>query len=268
MTHNALAMMLDEMWVDYISMTPHAQKIVDLLAAKGETIINDHIALRTFNHPSVNINVLSKPFLELGYQRKGKYEFEEKQLDATHFEHEDKALPKIFISELRLESFSQSLQAKIDELIESVDKEVWANPKLSYSGRPWELSRQEYELLKEESEYCAWVAALGYRPNHFTIFVNALKNFSELSDLNQFLKEEGFSLNNSGGEIKGSKAVFLEQSSTLADSTEVRLSDDTLRIPSCYFEFAKRYVMENGELYQGFVAKSADKIFESTEGSQ
>ena len=79
------------------------------------------------------------------------------------------------------------------------------------------------------------------------------------------LKENGFELNNSGGEIKGSKEVLLEQSSTLADKIEVEFSDNKLIIPSCYFEFAKRYAMKDGSLYQGFVAQSADKIFESTD---
>ena len=95
-------------------------------------------------------------------------------------------------------------------------------------------------------------------------FINKLKKFKEIKDLNHFLKENGFELNTSGGEIKGGKEVCLEQSSTKADSIEVDFSDGKMIIPSCYFEFAKRYPQSNGELYQGFVAKSADKIFEST----
>jgi len=35
-------------------------------------------------------------------------------------------------------------------------------------------------------------------------------------------------------------------------------------VPSCYYEFAKRYADKSGEIYQGFVTTSADKIFEST----
>ncbi len=31
-----------------------------------------------------------------------------------------------------------------------------------------------------------------------------------------------------------------------------------------FYEFAKRYPTANGKLYQGFVAASADKFFEST----
>ena len=71
-------------------------------------------------------------------------------------------------------------------------------------------------------------------------------------------------LNTSGGEIKGSPEVCLAQSSTMADSMPVAFSDATVAIPSCFYEFAQRYAMANGELYQGFVAASADKIFEST----
>jgi hypothetical protein len=108
------------------------------------------------------------------------------------------------------------------------------------------------------------MAAIGYRPNHFTVFINQLKKYSDIQTLNDFLKSEGFRLNASGGEIKGSPEVLLEQSSTLANRIEVEFTDGKKEIPSCYFEFAKRYPLASGELYQGFVATSADKIFEST----
>ena len=45
----------------------------------------------------------------------------------------------------------------------------------------------------------------------------------------------------------------------------VKFDEGTLQIPSCYYEFALRYPMTNGELYMGFIASSADKIFESTD---
>jgi hypothetical protein len=138
----------------------------------------------------------------------------------------------------------------------------------SSNGRPWTLSSNDYKKLQKESDYGAWMGAIGYKPNHFTVSVNQLESFEELSELNSFLKENGIKLNESGGEIKGSKEVCLEQSSTLADNVEVEFSDMKLTIPSCYFEFAKRYHLPNGELYTGFVAKSADKIFESTDKTQ
>ncbi|MFP3457566.1 DUF1338 family protein, partial [Psychrobacter sp. SIMBA_152] len=73
-----------------------------------------------------------------------------------------------------------------------------------------------------------------------------------------------FALNTSGGEVKGSPEVLLEQSSTLADEYAVTFSDGDMRIPSCFYEFAIRYPKPDGEIYTGFVAASADKIFEST----
>ncbi len=263
-----LGSLFDEMWKDYLKLNPQAQKIVDLLEAEGEKVINDHIALRTFNLPEVTIDVLAQPFLKLGYEYKGDYHFEEKKLYAKHYEHSDPMKPKVFISELLLEKFSDEFQKTIKEKVSSVPASTYADDFLVVKGRPWDLSSSEYNKLKEESDYGAWVAALGYRPNHFTIFINALTKLNEIRELNQFLKDKGIELNSSGGEIKGSKDVYLEQSSTLANNVEVEFTDKTMTIPSCYFEFAKRYPLADGTLYQGFVAKSADKIFESTNKGQ
>ena len=51
----------------------------------------------------------------------------------------------------------------------------------------------------------------------------------------------------------------------LADRIPVEFKETTKEITSCYYEFAFRHAMSNGELYSGFVAGSADKIFESTD---
>ncbi len=47
-------------------------------------------------------------------------------------------------------------------------------------------------------------------------------------------------------------------------SKVMKLLNLSNEIPSCFYEFAKRYPQADGELYTGFVAASADKIFEST----
>ena len=89
--------------------------------------------------------------------------------------------------------------------------------------------------------------------HHFTVLINALKNFSDIVILNDYLKSKGFKLNSSGGEVKGSKEVYLEQSSILANNIEVTFQDAKLTVPACFYEF---------------VAASADKIFESTNSGQ
>lgn len=267
MTVKTLQSLLDKMWQDYVHINPLAQKIYDLFS-KDDTVINDHIALRTFNHPRVNVDVLAKAFLESGYQYKGDYHFPEKKLYAKHFEHADTNLPKIFISELKLEEFSPALKETVNALVDQIPAGLESQFDFASIGRPWQVSTQTYQALQQESDYAAWVAAFGYRPNHFTVFINGMKKFSEITDLNDFLKTQGFKLNSSGGEVKGSKDVLLEQSSTLANNVEVKFEDGTLTIPACYYEFAKRYPLPDGKLYQGFVAASADKIFESTSKGQ
>jgi hypothetical protein len=127
------------------------------------------------------------------------------------------------------------------------------------------VSLATYRSLLEESEYAGWMAAFGFRVNHFTVDVRSLRSFEGLGPLNDFLVANGFRLNESGGRIKGTPAERLEQSSTLADAIELEFSDGKARVPSCYYEFARRYPLPSGELFQGFIPASADKIFESTD---
>ena len=57
------------MWKDYSDLKPHINKVLDLIKEKeSKTIINDHIALRTFNHKKINRHVLSSYFVKNGYK--------------------------------------------------------------------------------------------------------------------------------------------------------------------------------------------------------
>lgn len=262
---SAIQQLLHKMWVDYCALNPAAKKIYDLLSAEGEEVLNDHIALRTFNHPRLGIRSLARHFEKYGYVEKGEYHFTEKKLYAKHYENvDDTALPKIFISELELEKVSPLIRDTLSGLVDKIPDSLIAQEEFVMCGRPWDMSHQTFEALAKESEYASWVAAHGFRPNHFTVNVNHLRKFQDLPKLNQFLVSKGYTLNKSGGEIKGTPADYLEQSSTMSSEIPVRFSDGVFNVPGCYYEFAKRYPLTDGKLYQGFVAKSADKIFEST----
>lgn len=265
--HNQVNALFDCLWQDYLSVTPSAVKVHQLLASDNETIVNDHIALRTFNLDSVSLDKLATHFLQLGYVEAGEYHFAKKKLYAKHFEHTDPDLPKVFISELLVEQFSDPLQQTVAELVEQVPAAALSRDDFLYSGRYWQTNKQTYQDLLAESEYAAWLCAFGYRANHFTVNVNRLLGEPSLQQVNDKLKQAGFVLNTSGGEIKGSAEVLLEQSSTMADKTEVEFADGVVQLPSCFYEFAKRYPQTDGRLYSGFVAASADKIFESTNTS-
>ena len=256
--------LFEKLWTDYTDLNPEAHKIFRLLSDQHETVLNDHVAFRTFNLPKIGISVLAKPFIDLGYTEKKDYIFKEKKLFAKHYEHSDLNLPKVFISELELEKTSSALQQIIKTHFTGFDYSITSKSDFLYSGAPWKKSFKTYEELYKESEYAAWVYAYGFRANHFTVNVNQLKKFNDLPKLNNFIKTNGFQLNQSGGEIKGTPEEMLEQSSTMAKDVAIDFEDGKHKIPACYYEFAKRYPGQDGKLYQGFIAKSADKIFEST----
>ncbi len=257
--------LLDALWHDYTTTTREADRIHALLAARGELIRNDHVALRTFGVPGISIEALAKPFEDLGWRARDRYRFDDKHLRARYWQHEDAELPKVFISELVLDELSATGQAVIDRLVAQLPPGFGERADLPYAGRPWRVRHADYQTLLAESEYAAWVAAFGFRVNHFTVDVNRLSTFPDLAALDAFLVEHGFVLNDIGGMIKGSPHERLEQSSTRAEPIAVEFADATARIPSCYYEFARRYPLPSGELFQGFVPASADRIFESTD---
>ncbi|WP_318456251.1 DUF1338 domain-containing protein [Photobacterium leiognathi] len=256
-----------ELWKDYTQrLCPSASSVRQLLT-EDEPLVNDHIALRTFGLPKCGMARLAAPFIAVGYKPKGRYHFKEKKLYAEHFEHSDPNAPKVFISELQLGLCSTELQTEVRKLVNQVDDGYFADPAFLYQGKPWQLSSEVYHLLNAESEYAGWVAAHGYGANHFTIDINQLEQFVEIAEVNHFLECSGFAINQAGGAVKGNPEVMLEQSATMADKVSVTFSDGDMQVPGGFYEFAKRYLQPDGEIYTGFVEASADKIFESTYNS-
>ena len=256
----------EHLWQDYVQMTPQANAIANALIDQGETVLNDHVAFRTFNIGHLRLENLEPLILELGYTRFEPYHFSAKKLDAVGYLPPQDNLPRIFISELRVEELSTQSQTIIHDLVDSVTKSDIQDASIFWRGLLWNMpSFEQYKVLAAESEYAAWLSVIGLRANHFTIDVNALKSFSDVSDINDFIEHLGFVINDSGGKVKGSPAVMLEQSSTMASTQTLTFANgDEHSVPTCYYEFAKRYQDKNGNIYQGFVAASADKIFEST----
>lgn len=254
----------NRLWKDYTEQNPSVQQVYDLFVNEGETVDNDHIAFRTYDDPRINIDVLSRVFIKAGYVFKGDYHFEQKHLYAKHFEMEGG--PRVFISQLKTADFSPYLQAEVKKMVDRIPAELLASDELIYSGCVWGTPAYEtYEKLREESEYAAWLYVNGFRANHFTVSINSLKKFDTIEKVNQLIKNNGFKINDSGGEIKGTPAELLEQSSTRAGMIQVAFKEGLKEIPGCYYEFARRYPDADGKLYSGFIAKSADKIFESTD---
>ncbi len=263
----------NQLWQDYIKMTPQALKIFELFKSSNPTVANDHVAFRTWDHEKINIKKLETHFFDLGYKRFSPYEFKEKKLSAFGYIHStDLMAPKIFLSELKTKELSINSQKIINKITDQISENAFKNMSVFWQGLLWKpITWSEYQTLADESEYAAWLASIGLRVNHFTVSVNGLNNPKSIAGVIEKVEQAGFAINSSGGKIKGTPTDLLEQASTLADQIMVSFQDENSvekimkKVPSCYYEFALRYPDSSGQLYQGFVAASADKIFESTD---
>lgn len=291
-----LTQLLDRLHDSYASKSIVALKVRQVIESMGGHYINDHIAFRSFGLPGFGISSIATPFIALGYKEAGEYYFEQKKLKAIHLEYEgDPTLPKIFISELMIErlkpetqNFIRTHTRKVDssfgrgvigldsvnlDHFDSIRKAIDATF-LHLDSTPWPwIEYSEYQKLKEESEYASWVAAFGNRVNHFTIAAHHSGIFDSIEQVNGAMQRVNVKLNDSGGLIKGSPEVRLEQSSTVADLVYWPFAGKTLQVvPYAYIEFAYRFAKDpsqakpwkHEDLYHGFEELSADKIFEST----
>jgi hypothetical protein len=263
MTAHDIDALFERLWTDYATLNAQVGRIVALFEARGEQLRNDHIALRTFRRNPIGIDTMAASFVAAGYVARGDYQFPDKRLWARHFEAPGR--PKVFISELDVDAFSAEFRGIVDALVEQVSPAEASRWDLVAAGRLWQLSMADYDRLRRESEYAAWLGAFGFRANHFTVDVTSLRSFATLAEVNQFLLERGFELNRAGGLIKGTPQALLEQSSTLAQPVRVDFADGRLDVPACYYEFARRYPDASGQVFQGFIATSANRIFESTD---
>jgi len=261
-----LDFILKRLWKDYTDQNPSAGKIFNLFAEEGETVKNDHIAFRTLDFPGINIDSVAKQFEANGYVPVGEYEFRDKHLFAKHFELPgSNDAPRIFISQLILSECSPYIQKLFSDLFKSADRSKITSDDMIFSGSLFSpLSYKVYTRLREESEYAAWFYVFGFRVNHFTVSINSLKKYDDIYKVNDLVKKNGYLLNSSGGEVKGTPQDLLQQSSTMADIVNVKFLEGHYEVPACYYEFAQRFPDSEGKLFNGFVAKSADKIFEST----
>lgn len=254
-----------ELWCDYTSITPQAEQVKQIFATTDGEVINDHVAFRTFANTPLQLDNLEPLILSLGYERQDSYNFEAKKLHAYSFIHTDPKAPKIFVSELLTDQLSDKSQAIINKYTQQIEAKA-LNLSVFWSGRHWDMpSFDEYQTLMAETEYGAWLLAIGVRVNHFTVSVNHLTSSDTLQDVLRRVKEAGFAVNTVGGEVKGTPADLLEQGSTMADRQAFEFAGgETHEIPTCFYEFALRHADIEKNLYQGFIAANADKIFEST----
>ena len=290
-----MTQILDALFSVYAERVTDVNKITRAMVEKGivnsqDDIINDHIAFRTMGVENLGIASFEKIFLAHNYKRMEFYHFKSKKLDAYWYAPPTEDLPRIFISELKVDFLSEKTQSIIKKYTNSVTSDPLDRIDLNNSSAVadffktplWKLPNvEDYKILLAESEYAAWVIYNRYYLNHYTISVHDLpKSFNTLENFNEFLKSIGIKLNTSGGEIKTSLDELLSQSSSVANQISAVFSEgNTQNIAGSYVEFAERKILPeflnlSKELIkrkhrrEGFETGNADKIFESTFTSQ
>ena len=290
-----MTQILDALFSVYAERVTDVNKITRAMVEKGivnsqDDIINDHIAFRTMGVENLGIASFEKIFLAHNYKRMEFYHFKAKKLDAYWYAPPTEDLPRIFISELKVDFLSEKTQSIIKKYTNSVTSDPLDRIDLNNSSAVadffktplWKLPNvEDYKILLAESEYAAWVIYNRYYLNHYTISVHDLpKSFNTLENFNEFLKSIGIKLNTSGGEIKTSLDELLSQSSSVANQISAVFSEgNTQNIAGSYVEFAERKILPeflnlSEELIkrkhrrEGFETGNADKIFESTFTSQ
>ncbi len=291
--------LLEQLWGKYIERVPYAKTYAELVTQKGGRVVNDHIALRTFNthtgEQPEGIRAIKHILNCLEYVPVSKYKFPKKKLSAVHFEHPDEMYPKIFVSQLEVNQLPDWAQNIIhlrvkdtryllsDKSIELLNilKENGSLPTeaaiylvedlVQYFRRPWDIPNKDSVLkVNDVSQYGAWVLLHGNSVNHFTAFIN-YQDVAEWPDLEttcKALAEAGVPLKET---IEGEKGSKLRQTSTLAVKEEVKVrgEDGIEKIlwTYAYYELAERgFVTENGKqkLFSGFLGEQATHLFDMT----
>ena len=290
-----MTQILDALFKVYEARVPDVRKITQAMIEKGMVedqidIVNDHVAFRTLGVPHLGIASFEKIFLAHGYSRKDFYHFESKKLDAHWYAPPTDDLPRVFISELKVDLLTEPTQHIIKKHVSQITSDPVdaldlndVNAVADFFQTPlWSLpTMTDYENLLAESEYAAWVIYNRYYLNHYTISVHDLpEKFNVLESFNGFLKSIGIKLNDSGGEIKTSQDKLLRQSSSVANQVQATFAEGaTRKIAGSYVEFAERSVLpefcdlsqkliQRKHRREGFETSNADRIFESTFTSQ
>ena len=254
------------LWNQYIQVTPQAQSIQTLFHRQGETVVNDHVAFRTFDIPGFDLDKATELLATIGYEAFDQYRFPDKHLRAKGYSvPDDSNAPKIFFSELICSELDHDAQAIIDVVTSTLEGELSLSNLTGHYPFKKPTSNQ-YQILANASEYAGWLSTMGYQANHFTVSINHLESFESIGDVIALLESNRFALNMVGGVLKGSPDDRLVQASTIADNIPFTFADGIEEmIPSCFYEFAERFTDPSGELFQGFVPNNANAIFESTD---
>lgn len=274
--YSELRLFLEKLWDRYTSVSD-IERFCTCLTEVGETFTTDHIALRTVNYPEINRHALGKFFEQFGYTcANDTLKFGKKHLLADYYLPPEKntGLPSIFISELILEDVPKELRDWIIAFTEpaveearhrGIIAETFLKPNWAPVHHADVAHFADSTCYGGAGEFATWFAAHGIQVNHFAASVNKLTHLSAIETVNDFLTQNGFTLNTINGVVKGVPSDLLVQSSTMSRRVSHQFAEGIFEIPGCYVEWAQRYIQPGtNELFEGFRVANATSIFDST----
>jgi Domain of unknown function (DUF1338) len=303
----------DSLWQDYRDRVNYARTYQQMIENAGGTIANDHIAFRTLrltttqNGSSLQLGIpyLANIVEAFGYQAAGEYHFPDQLLYARHYAHPEQSvhdLPKLFISELKVDELPKPIGTLIQQTVASgafakhadlpsqitaitsqKNQENHQSQKDLLSAlrqvfqRPWLPAKQSIvEAVNQASQYGAWVLLHGYAVNHFTGYVNRhqTEQYKTIEQTVAGLIHLGVPMK---PQLEGSQESGLCQTATQAVMEPVWVQEDAtgeliqIPWPYAYYEIAERYPLEtpSGQsvLFEGFLNAQAKQLFEMTRRS-
>ena len=114
-----LVELFDTLYSRYRKRMEYVRKYEQVVKAHGAVFFNDHIAFRTIagQNPHAGIFMISRIFEALGYHSANCYEFPDKHFSSIHYQHPNRQLPKLFITQLKGWELSLPSQKIIRQLL-------------------------------------------------------------------------------------------------------------------------------------------------------
>ena len=142
---------LESLFNTYSLRVPDVKKITKAMVSNNivsdqSEIINDHIAFRTMGVDNLGINSFEKIFLNHGYKKRDFYSFEQKKLNAFWYSHHEKNMPRIFISELKVNELSKNAQKIIQQYTNQVKKQGIEN---KFIGKNFVFDQRKAERISK-----------------------------------------------------------------------------------------------------------------------
>eukprot|EP00439_Symbiodinium_sp_Y106_P017180 s5039_g2.t1 len=192
----------------YAERTPTAVRALDILASRGGSIHNDHMALRSFvdSQGRSGREFFETIFTHFGYAVEDSLVIPGLCVNARWYEPpEETNWPKIFVSEMRIDELPDPAAEILYRHVDGFYDVQRAKAALADgAGAVAELLETlwEHEMGSDNAiEYAAWTLTHGHRINHVTILLNTLglDGVQTLADLNALLQSQGLEFNPAGG---------------------------------------------------------------------